>query len=209
MGLILREILDLDPYWEPDQEVGPVLEIDETHGLASRPKQPLGPLPPHLLAAEPGDAELAEETVDANIAMHAEGGHFLAEATSDSSLVERDMGSACALALGERQDGNGQTKFNRDGSLKDGTHGLAPCPKQPLGPLLAAAPARERPDTFAPDDPSDLEQHFFGGLILGSKGMGPWWARSGPMGQWAHGGPGPGPVRYIAHLYSPMMNVTN
>ena len=35
---------------EPDEEVGPVLEIDETHGLS--PKMlPLGP-PPHLLAAD-------------------------------------------------------------------------------------------------------------------------------------------------------------
>ena len=44
----------------------------------------------------------------------------------------------------------------------------------------AAALARESPHTFTPDDPSDLEQHSFGGLILGSNGMGTWWGWSGP-----------------------------
>ena len=54
--------------------------------------------------------------VDA-IAKHAEGGHFVRPLGNGSSFVDRDTDVAAAVALGEKQDGNGNKMFIEDGSL--------------------------------------------------------------------------------------------
>ena len=51
-----------------------------------------------------------------NVAMHAEAGHYAWGVTSDSSLVQRDMDIAAAVALEEIQDGEGSRLIRPDGS---------------------------------------------------------------------------------------------
>ena len=60
--------------------------------------------------------------VDA-IAKHAEGGHFVRLLGNGSSFVDRDTDVAAAVALGEKQDGNGNKMFNEDGSLSAAANG--------------------------------------------------------------------------------------
>ena len=56
------------------------------------------------------------KVVDA-IAKHAEGGHFVRPLGSGSSFVDRDADVAAAVALGDKQDGNGNKMFSEDVSL--------------------------------------------------------------------------------------------
>jgi len=65
---------------------------------------------------EAGDLAESEDDTAA-VEEHAEGGHFTTPIGSGSPFVDRDHDRTAAVALGEKQDGNGKKRFRADGSL--------------------------------------------------------------------------------------------
>jgi hypothetical protein len=180
------------------------LTIDETHGLAPRWGTERAPLGPPNSSSDDGltaarvAADLTRQQLQTVGSLLLHGGEQ--RLTQVNNYVEAaQIAAAKALAMEKiqkaEQDAEGLAKADCDRLMEKAeqeaedrldldtrSHRQERLSQEQEAERLSTHRQEERLAelTVVTDDPSDLEQHFLGGPFLGPKGMGPWWARSGP-----------------------------
>ena len=180
------------------------LTIDETHGLAPRWGTERAPLGPPNSSSDDGltaarvAADLTRQQLQTMGSLLLHGGEQ--RLTQVNNYVEAaQIAAAKALAMEKiqkaEQDAEGLAKADCDRLMEKAeqeaedkldldtrSHRQERLSQEQEAERLSTHRQEERLAelTVVTDDPSDLEQHFLGGPFLGPKGMGPWWARSGP-----------------------------